>query len=143
MLYSKGEFGLETPEALQRTMWWHATLLFGHRGRQESRQMQWGDIQLKIDASGQEFLEFKERVTKSRSGGAAADSRSFAPKAFKNKENAARCPVETFKRFASHRPESMMKEGSPFYMAINHRRSGEGTVWYTSGPIARTPSANS
>ena len=39
MLYSAGEFGWDTPEALQKTMWWHTTLLFGHRGRQESRHL--------------------------------------------------------------------------------------------------------
>ena len=137
MFYSTDQFGWETPEALQRTMWWHATLSYGHRGRQESRQMQWGDIQLKADANGHEYIEFRERLTKSRSGGAAADRRSFAPKAFENKENPARCPVETYKRFASHRPENMMKEDSPFYLAINYRRSGEDTVWYTNGPLGK------
>ena len=69
MLYSKGQFGLTNPESLQRTLWWHMTLLFGHRGRDESRQLKWGDVQLKSDSTGQEYLEFNERGTKTRDGG--------------------------------------------------------------------------
>ena len=30
-----------------------------------------------------------------------------------------------------------MKEDSPFYLAISHRRSGEDTVWYTNGPLSK------
>ena len=52
-LYEAGELGCESPESLQRTMWWHTTLLFGHRGRQECRQLQWGDVLLKTDENGQ------------------------------------------------------------------------------------------
>ena len=78
-MYMTGQFGYETPEALQRTMWWHTTLLFGHRGRQESRQMCWGDVTLKKDDEGEEFLEFHERLTKARSGGASSDRSFFRP----------------------------------------------------------------
>ena len=68
-MYTTGQFGFETLEALQRTMWWHTTVLFGHRVRQESRQMCCGDIALKQDDRGEEYLEFHERLTKARSSG--------------------------------------------------------------------------
>ena len=100
-LYEAGELGFESPETLQRTMWWHTTLLFGHRGRQESRQLQWSDILLKTDENGQEYLEFSERLTKTRSGGTSADSRALAPKAFSNKNDPRHCPVETYRTFSA------------------------------------------
>ena len=136
-MYSAGQFGYETPEALQRTMWWHTTMLFGHRGRQESRQMCWGDVTLKEDDEGEEFLEFHERLTKARSGGASSDSRSFTPKAWKNRENPDRCPVECYKRFASHRPAGMMDDNSPFYQAIKHNRRPGDPVWFCKGPLGK------
>ena len=136
-MYTTGQFGYETPGALQRTMWWHTTVLFGHRGRQESRQMCWGDVTLKQDDKGGEYLEFQERLTKTRSGGAASDSRSFAPKAWKNEENPARCPVECYKRFAAHRPESMTKDNSPFYLVIKHNRRHDDPVWFCNTPLGK------
>ena len=42
MLYDTSQFGLTSPDALQRTLWWHMTVLFGHRGGDESRQLKWG-----------------------------------------------------------------------------------------------------
>ena len=136
-MYKTGQFGYETPEALQRTMWWHTTVLFGHRGRQESRQLCWGDILLKQDDRGEEYLEFHERLTKARSGGSAADSRSFTPKAWKNREDPARCPVECYRRFIEHRPEGMMDANSPFYLAIKHNRRPEDPIWFSKGPLGK------
>ena len=78
-MYESGEFGCHDPEALQATVWWQTTLLFGHRRRNESRQMTWGDVALKRDETGREFLEFSERCTKTRDGDAAGGSRAFAP----------------------------------------------------------------
>ena len=111
-MYTTGQFGYETPEALQRTMWWHMTVLFGHRGRQESRQMCWGDVLLKRDDKGEEDLEFQERLTKARSGGSTSVSRSSAPKAWKNAENPERCPVECYKRFVGHRSQERVRLSS-------------------------------
>ena len=41
---------------------------FGLRGRHEHIQMLWGDVEIKQDAAGHEFLEFFERATKTRKG---------------------------------------------------------------------------
>ena len=42
MLYDASQFGLTGPDALQRTLWWHTTVLFGHRRRDESLQLKRG-----------------------------------------------------------------------------------------------------
>jgi len=47
-------------------MWLNSTMHFGLRGRQEHTQMQWGDMSLHIDNSGNELIEFNKRITKTR-----------------------------------------------------------------------------
>lgn len=54
---------------------------FGLRGRHEHIQMLWGDVEIKQDAAGHEFLEFFERATKTRKG-STRSSRAFRPKMF-------------------------------------------------------------
>ena len=69
------------PRALVNTVWLNNTLHFGLRGVHEHVQMMWGDIELKLNAAGVEFLEFNERVSKTRQGSARI-VRAFAPKMF-------------------------------------------------------------
>ena len=75
--------------------------------------MSWGEIQLKTDTDGVEYLEFREKLTKTRQ---ESGSRSFAPKIFGRE--GARCPVELYKKYRSHRPEMMLDNESPFYLGI-------------------------
>lgn len=69
------------PQAIINSLWLYNTTHFGLRGRQEHLQMLWGDIELKTESTGQEFLEFTERVTKTRQGSTRA-ARAFPPKIF-------------------------------------------------------------
>ena len=48
-LFEGGEFGLGNPVPLQGTVWCLTSLYFGHRGRDESRKLKRGDIELKTD----------------------------------------------------------------------------------------------
>ena len=70
------------------------TSCFGFRGSHESRQLTWGDVELKEDENGVEYLEFSERLTKTRTGG--GDSRAFRPKMFA--VGGDRCPIELYKQ---------------------------------------------
>ena len=99
-----GQLGLTSPDALQCTLWWHMTVLFGHRGRDQSRQLKWGDVQLKTDSSGADSLEFNEWLAKTRGGGTVSGSRGFNPKAFENLKKQQRCPIQAYKLFAARRP---------------------------------------
>ena len=135
VLFERGELGTHNPKALTRTMWWQMSLLLGFRGRDESRKMLWGDIQLKADEDGGEYLEFNERTTKTRDGGSAGGSREYAPKAFENKENPQRYPVKTYKEFAKRRPAEAMKEESPFFLATNHKATGD--IWFMNSPLGK------
>ena len=62
-------------------MWLNSTVHFGLRGRQEHVDMMWGDMELKTDGSGSEYIEFHERATKTRQG-STRNVRVFAPKMY-------------------------------------------------------------
>ena len=134
-LYETGQLGYSTPMSLLRTVWMLTTMLFGHRGRNESRQMLWGDVKLKKDENGREYLEFNERLTKTRDGSGEGGSRPFCPKAFENRETPERCPVTAYKEYAKRRPTGMLDPASPFYLAVNHQRKADDPVWFKSGPL--------
>ena len=141
-LWDAGELGAGSPISLTRTMWWFSSLLFGLRGRDESRKMRWGDIVLKLDENGDEFLEFVERDTKTRKGDQSAGSRAFAPKIFKNEENPDRCPVMFYKEYARRRPKEANSDDAPFYLAVNHKRKENSEVWYMNAPLGKNMLGN-
>ena len=103
-LWGNRALGKHSPIALLNTVWFFNTKLFGFRGSHESRQLLWGDITLKKDSdTGDEYLEFNERLSKTRQGN-TTHLRAFAPKQFPNKNDPCRCPVLTFKFYAEKRP---------------------------------------
>ena len=68
----------------QRTVWWTITKRFGHRARDEARQMMFGDLKIEKELNnGAEYLVWlTERSTKTRTGERAmAHQRLFNPKA--------------------------------------------------------------
>ncbi|CAG2257370.1 unnamed protein product [Mytilus edulis] len=80
MLFEQNLLGTGNPEALLNTIWLNNTLHFGMRGRKEHTDMLFGDIKMMTTASGEQYLEYNERLTKTRTG--HSDSRAFAPKMF-------------------------------------------------------------
>ena len=68
-LWNSEELGAKNGKTLQNTLFFFMTSCFGFRGSHESRQLTWGDVELKEDENGLEYLEFSERLTKTRTGG--------------------------------------------------------------------------
>lgn len=56
-LYDSGQMGAHNPEAIINGLWWHNTTQFGLRGISAHRNMRWGDVSLKRDHLGNEYLE--------------------------------------------------------------------------------------
>ena len=136
ILWTSGQLGFHNPQSLFNTIWFMNTKLFGFRGGHENRQLNWGDITLHIDSAGDEYLQFRERLSKTRQGNSGA--RAFAPKAFANKENPSRCPIEAYKLYKSHRPPNYTDGESPFYVAINNTWLPNTTYsWYKNAPMGQ------
>ena len=63
-MYNTGYFGDFDATNFQGTMWWHISLHFGFRARDESRKLKLGDIKLERDAvRGECLVLLKERGT--------------------------------------------------------------------------------
>lgn len=103
LLYDKGLLGKSTPEALLNTVWFNNTVYFGLRGCKEHRDMCWGDVQLRQTTNGEEFLEYTERQTKTRTGENPRDVRQIKPKMF-SVQGSERDPVTVYKFYAEKRP---------------------------------------
>ena len=71
-----------------------------------------GDIELLEDGEGTPYLEFNEKVTKTRQGN--NDPRAFPPKIFATNDD--HCPIFLYHMFKNRRPQAMMNEDSPFYL---------------------------
>ena len=128
-LWQSGAFGAHSPEALRDAIWFLTTKCLGMRGRQESRQLKWGDFERKVDNFGNRFLEFQERTTKTRQGH-TGDSRAFKPKLWPNVARPERCPLYLLDEYEKHRPLGMTEPESPFYLVVNHKRGPNSTCWY-------------
>ncbi|XP_067029817.1 fibroblast growth factor receptor 3-like isoform X4 [Acropora muricata] len=68
LLYDKELLGTSTPEALLNTIWFNNTIHFGLRKVRNTINVCWGDVQLRQTTNGEEFLEYSERQTKTRTG---------------------------------------------------------------------------
>ena len=87
LLWEKKELGGSTPRSVQNTVFFYLNSCFSFRGNHKARQMTWGDVSLKCNEQGREYLEFSERLTKTRTGNGTAGSRAFQPKIFSTNED--------------------------------------------------------
>ena len=99
LLYDKELLGTSTPEALLNTIWFNNTIHFGLRGCKEHRNMCWGDVQLRQTTNGEEFLEYSERQTKTRTGENPRDVRQIKPKMF-SVPGSEKYPVAAYQLYA-------------------------------------------
>ncbi|CAB4012922.1 zinc finger MYM-type 2-like [Paramuricea clavata] len=136
-LYEKDLLGTRSPESLLNTLWLNNTMHFGLRGCKEHRDMCWGDVKLKQTADGEEFLEFNERQTKTRTGSDCRDVRKMAPKMFAT-DGSERDPVVVYKLYERKRPGKMNEDDSPFYLAVNNtlkKESLQTKEWFKAAAV--------
>ena len=141
MLYSSGAFGCNSPQALINTVWYNNCLHFGLRGGKEQRDLKWGDVFLKKDTEGKEYLEYNtERQTKTRTGENPMNRRSVKPRMYENlSAGPERNPVFLYKLYKAKRPESYMDNNAPFYLGVNHSNASKADLptlkWFKPQPI--------
>ncbi|XP_060567334.1 zinc finger MYM-type protein 2-like [Ruditapes philippinarum] len=117
MLYDKGILGNRTAKSLLNTIWINNCILFGLRGTKENYNLRWGDVCLKTSSDGVEYLELRERQTKTRTGSNINDVREVTPKIYATPDDLERCPVEMYKLYASKRPNDFCEQDNPFYIS--------------------------
>ena len=58
ILFERKEMGFSSPKALINTLWLNNCMHFGLRGGKEQRELKWGDMVLKTNPFGKEYLEY-------------------------------------------------------------------------------------
>ena len=134
ILYEKGELGLSNPKALINILWWNNTTHFGLRGCRENRDLCWGDVKLRSDSSGTEFLQYTERQTKTRYGENPLDLRKVNPTMWPCSDP-MRDPIAAYKKYAGERPPKACTPESPFYLGIDHSKNPK--YWFTTQAMGK------
>ena len=88
---------------------------FGLRGCKEQRELRLGDVVLKSDSEGKQYLEHSvERQTKTRTGENQKNQHQVQPRMCQNKtaESAELDPVQIYKVYKDNCPINMLKPDS-------------------------------
>ena len=136
-LWQCNQLGAANPESIINTLWFFSTIHFGTRTAEEHRNMCWGDLQLKVDGDGDEYLKFIERQTKTRTGENPKDVRNVKPKMWSNTDNLSRCPLEVYKQYSLLRPSDYSKPEDPLYLATHTMQGSMKSTdqWFKRQPI--------
>lgn len=141
ILYERQAMGMTTPQALVNALWFNNCLHFGLRGGKEQRDLKWGDVVLKTDTGGKEYLEYAtERQTKTRPGDNPVNTRVVKPRMYENLAvSPEQNPVFLYKLYKSKRPEQSLENDAPFYLSINHASVSKlalpATKWFKPQPM--------
>ena len=114
---------MTSPQALLNTVWLNNMIHFGLRDvRIEQKELRRGDIVLKTDSDGKEYLEYFERQTKTRTGEDPRNQRPIKPRMYANNDAISidRDSVHVYKMYKEKRPSSMLETDSSFYLSVNY-----------------------
>ncbi len=124
------EISTDDPQKLINGVWFTCQKFFGQRANEGADKCLWGDVELKSDINTNEYLQFTERATKTRSGQDINNVRSFRPKVWATPNFPDRCPVNLYKQYRARRPPHMLEPDSPFFLNINHKRRPDCPYWF-------------
>ena len=104
--------------------------------------MKFGDIELRKDTNG-EYLELKERNSKTLDGSKPNDYRATRPKIY-SIDDSELCPVKLFKKFIDKRPLASLQLDSPFYLTPIplSRFEQQDDQWYYNQPMGHNTLEN-
>ncbi|XP_067657400.1 uncharacterized protein [Haliotis asinina] len=120
IMFARNVLGDYNSESLLNTVWFLNSKYFGLRGIADHFNLKWGDIRLKVDDQGREYVE-------------RALSTNFCLKVFAKPDNLDRCFVHFFKQYRSMRPKLAMDDGSPFY--LKSAKNIPSDKWYLPEPL--------
>ena len=98
--------------------------------------MCWGDVKLKETADGKEYWNLMKDKPKHEPVKTSAIS-AMPPKMFAT-DGSEKDPIVVYKLYAQKRPEKMLEDDSPLYLAINNNlKAGslQTKEWFKTGPV--------
>ncbi len=97
-MWQKGIYGKGESAKLLQIVWYYLMKCLGFRGFQEASQLMVGDLEIKTDSTGVEYIERNERLTKNRNRNTNHIS-VFPPNIFANVDQPEQCIVSMLKVF--------------------------------------------
>ncbi|XP_077107074.1 uncharacterized protein LOC143764886 isoform X1 [Ranitomeya variabilis] len=131
-LYKTGTLSLDNPTSLLNLVFFNNGIHFALRTK-EQYALQWGDIKLKIDSRGNQYLEYSDRQTETLEN--RKNVRQLKPRIYATPHIPSRDPVNAYLKYQSFRPGVMMTPDSPFYLAPNVNYNPAFSEWYRSTKI--------
>ncbi|XP_062566734.1 uncharacterized protein LOC134229046 [Saccostrea cucullata] len=128
-LFSEQEMGPHTPMSVINTLCFVIIVHFRLRKAIDHKNLQWGDIGLKTDGKGNEYLVYQPMSASNQSYKA---NRAAAVKLciWSRPELKDRDPISIYKLYSQKRPPSMQHENSPFYLGITTINPTPMQCWY-------------
>ncbi|XP_044153487.1 uncharacterized protein LOC122940791 [Bufo gargarizans] len=131
-LYKAGTLSLDNPTSLLNLVFFNNGIHFALRTK-EQYSLQWGDIKLKIDPRGNQYLEYSDRQSEALEN--RKNIRQMKPRIYAMPHVPDRDPVTAYLKYQSFRPSAMMAPDSPFYLAPNVNYNPAFSEWYRSTKI--------
>ncbi|XP_046376560.2 uncharacterized protein LOC124149187 isoform X2 [Haliotis rufescens] len=119
-LFQTQLLGSHNPESLTNTMWFLNSKFFILKHPLEHQNLKWGDISLRMDDKGQEYLE---RLVGGR----------YTLKVFSKPASPNRCFVNFYKQYRALRPKITLEDEYNFYLRVDD--SSDQSCWFMPEPI--------
>lgn len=128
-LFSEQEMGPHTPMSVINTLCFVIIVHFRLRKAIDHKNLLWGDMKLKADSEGNEYLVYQPVTVTTQSLKATRmnDSKLCI---WSKPELKDRDPVNIYKLYAKKRPPSMQHDNSPFYLGITTINPTPMQSWY-------------
>ncbi|XP_018082528.1 uncharacterized protein LOC734621 isoform X2 [Xenopus laevis] len=131
-LYKTEILSLHNPSSLLNVLFFNNGIHFALRTK-EQYDLQWGDITLKIDNKGNQYLEYNERRAMTAEN--PQNVKVVKPRMYGTPEPPERDPITAYIKFKNNRPPSMLAPDSPFYLALNTKYNPGYSLWYRAMKI--------
>ncbi|KAM5138919.1 uncharacterized protein ACMZJ9_016380 [Mantella aurantiaca] len=131
-LFKSGTLSMDNPTSLLNLVFFNNGIHFALRTK-EQYNLQWGDIKLKIDPRGNQYLEYTDRQMEAVEN--RKNVRQVKPRMYATPHAPDRDPVTAFLKYRSFRPGAMMAPDAPFYLAPNVNYNPAFSEWFRSTKI--------
>ncbi|CAC5389342.1 KCTD1_15 [Mytilus coruscus] len=139
-LYKHEHFSLNTPEALQKRVFFEYLYYFCNRGRENIRDVQRDDFELKRDAKGLRYVRVKVvRQTKNQRGDDFTDVDDKDGRMYEI-PGSANCPVRSFTKYFS----KLHPDRTDFWQRpkLASKTTESADVWYDNSPVGKNTLGN-
>ncbi|XP_068518121.1 uncharacterized protein KIAA1958-like isoform X2 [Anas acuta] len=132
VLRKKGLLSQLTPQGFLHLMLINIIRGFGASTHNHSQNLYWGQLVLRKDEAGLEYLAWKNDLHAEETTGEAAAHLFARP------DNPDNCPIQDYKMYAKKRPLDMLHDYDPLYLSPKPLYSMWDQVWYCRKSLTKS-----